>query len=53
MAKQLYLLLFEQYERLNENKPKEIYVDRSYRGPKIVSELAIHLPQTKKAITKA
>jgi transposase, IS5 family len=45
--------VIEQYERLNEKKPKEIYVDRGYRGPKIVSEVSIHVPQTKKTITKA
>ena len=42
--------VIEQYERINNKKPKEIYVDRGYRGPK---EVNIYVPQTKKEITKA
>jgi IS5 family transposase len=42
-----------QYERLKNKKPKEIFVDRGYRGPKQVSEVMIYAPQTQKDITKA
>ena len=45
--------VIEQYERINNKKPKEIYVDRGYRGPKEVNEVNIYVPQTKKEITKA
>jgi IS5 family transposase len=42
----------EQYERLTDKKPKAIYADRGYRGPKKVNEVAIHVPKIDKAITK-
>ncbi|MEP6726513.1 MAG: IS5 family transposase [Bacteroidota bacterium] len=45
--------VIEQYERINNKKPNEIYVDRGYRGPKEVNEVNIYVPQTKKEITKA
>lgn len=45
--------VIEQYERINNKKPKEIYVDRGYRGPKEVNEVNIYVPQRKKEITKA
>lgn len=45
--------VIQQYERLTDKKPKEIYVDRGYRGPKQVDEVNIYVPQTKKEITKA
>lgn len=45
--------VIEQYQRLTAKKPKEIYVDRGYRGPKQVKEVNIYVPQTKREITKA
>lgn len=42
----------EQYERLNDKKPKAIYADRGYRGPQKVSEVEIHVPKPNKNITK-
>ena len=45
--------VIKQYERLTDKKPKELYVDRGYRGPKQVSEVNIYVPQNKKEITKA
>lgn len=42
----------EQYERLNNKKPKAIYADRGYRGPQKVSEVEIHVPKPDKNITK-
>lgn len=42
----------EQYERLNDKKPKAIFADRGYRGPQKVSEVEIHVPKPNKNITK-
>lgn len=44
--------VLEQYERLTEKKPKEVYADRGYRGPKQVKEVAIKVPKPDKTITK-
>lgn len=44
--------VIEQYERLTDKKPKEIFVDRGYRGPQQVKDVNIYVPQTKKAISK-
>jgi transposase, IS5 family len=43
----------EQYERLKEKKPKAIFADRGYRGPKTVNEVTIYTPQTQSNISKA
>ena len=45
--------VLEQYERLNQKKPVEVYADRGYRGPKQVNEVAIKVPAPNKNITKA
>lgn len=45
--------VIEQYERLNEKKPKAIFTDRGYRGPKKVNEVNIHTPKPQVNITKA
>jgi len=45
--------VIDQYERLTDKKPKEIFVDRGYRGSQQVKDVNIYVPQTKKAITKA
>ncbi len=36
--------VLEQYERLNDRKPKEVYADRGYRGRKYVNDVAIRVP---------
>ena len=45
--------VIEQYERLKEKKPKSVYADRGYRGPKKVAEVEIHVPKVNHEITKA
>jgi len=45
--------VLEQYERINKKKPKEVYADRGYRGPKQVNNVAIKVPVFNKNITKA
>ncbi len=46
--------VLEQYERLNDRKPKEVYADRGYRGRKYVNDVAIREFQRQiKNITKA
>lgn len=42
----------EQYERLTENKAKNIFVDRGYRGPKAINETNICVPKLDKKITR-
>jgi IS5 family transposase len=42
----------EQYERLTERKAKNIFVDRGYRGPKMVNQTNICVPKPDKNITK-
>jgi len=44
--------VLEQYERLTERKPKEVYADRGYRGPKQVKQVSIKVPKPDKAISK-
>jgi IS5 family transposase len=41
----------EQYERLTERKAKNIFVDRGYRGPKMINQTAICVPKIDKNIT--
>ena len=45
--------VIEQYERLKEKKPKAIFADRGYRGPKTVNEVNIYTPKPQTNITKA
>ncbi|HQW16302.1 MAG TPA: IS5 family transposase [Niabella sp.] len=45
--------VLEQYERLMDRKPKEVYADRGYRGPKQVSNVAIKVPVPNKDLTKS
>lgn len=42
----------EQYERLNGELPKEVYVDRGYRGVKEYNGTKINTPKPDKNITK-
>jgi IS5 family transposase len=42
----------EQYERLTTQKAKNIFVDRGYRGPKIINQTNICVPKPDKNITK-
>jgi transposase, IS5 family len=44
--------VIEQYERLNQKKPRAIFTDRGYRGPKQVSDVIIHTPKPQANITK-
>lgn len=45
--------VIEQYERLKEKKPKAIFADRGYRGPKTVNEVNIYTPKPQTNISKA
>ncbi len=45
-------LALEQYQRLTDNKAKNIFVDRGYRGPKVINETVICTPKPDKNITK-
>ncbi len=45
--------VLEQYERINEKKPKQVYADRGYRGAKQVNNVAIKVPAPNKNISKA
>jgi len=45
--------VIEQYERLTQKKPKAIFADRGYRGPKTVKKVAIYTPKPQTDITKA
>lgn len=45
--------VIEQYERLKEKKPKVIFADRGYRGPKTVHNVNIYTPKPQTNITKA
>lgn len=45
--------VLEQYERLMDRQPKEVYADRGYRGPKQVNNVAIKVPARNKNITKS
>ena len=44
--------VLEQYERLNGKPPKEVFVDRGYRGIKEYKGAAIHVPKPDENITK-
>jgi IS5 family transposase len=43
--------VIKQYERLQEKKPKVIFADRGYRGPKKVNDVTIHTPKPQPNIT--
>jgi transposase, IS5 family len=45
--------VIEQYERLMNKSPKQIFLDRGYRGPKMINNTALHTPKPDKNITKA
>lgn len=45
--------VLEQYERLNGNEAKEVFVDRGYKGIKQYKASTIHVPIPDKNITKA
>lgn len=45
-------LALEQYERLTNNSAKYIFVDRGYRGPKVINEKNIYTPKPDKNISK-
>jgi hypothetical protein len=42
----------EQYERLNGEQPKEVFVDRGYRGTKEYKSAKINVPNPEKNISK-
>jgi len=44
--------VIEQYERLKEKRPKAIFADRGYRGPKTVNDVTIYTPKPQTNITK-
>lgn len=44
--------VLEQYERLNEGMPDEVFVDRGYRGIKEYKSTKIHVPKPDKNITQ-
>lgn len=46
-------LTLKQYERLGGTSAKNIYVDRGYRGIKVIGQTNIHVPKPDKQITKA
>jgi IS5 family transposase len=43
----------QQYERLTGKKAKDIFLDRGYRGPKIINQTNLHTPKPNPNITKA
>jgi len=45
--------VLEQYERLNDEQPKEVFVDRGYRGISEYKTTKIHVPKPDKNITKS
>jgi len=42
----------EQYERLVDKEAKNVFLDRGYRGPKMINNTALHIPKPDKNITK-
>jgi IS5 family transposase len=44
--------VLEQYERLNDNEAKEVFVDRGYKGIKEFKSTKIYVPKPDKNITK-
>ena len=45
-------LALQQYERLTNNKAKDIFLDRGYRGPKAINETTVCTPKPDKNISK-
>lgn len=45
--------VIEQYERLKAKKPKAIFADRGYRGPKKVNDVSVYTPKPQTNISKA
>jgi IS5 family transposase len=45
--------VLEQYERLNGRQPKEVFVDRGYKGIMQYKDAVIHVPKPNKNISKA
>ena len=45
-------LALEQHKRLTNTQAENIYLDRGYRGPKLVNGVNIHTPKPNKNITK-
>ena len=45
--------VLDQYERLNDKKPAEVYVDRGYQGITQYNGTAIRVPKTDKKISKS
>jgi IS5 family transposase len=45
--------VLEQYERLMGKEVKNIFLDRGYRGPKMINNTALHIPKPNKNITQA
>lgn len=41
----------QQYERLMNKEPKNIFLDRGYRGPKMINNTTLHTPKPDKNIT--
>jgi IS5 family transposase len=42
----------EQYERLMGKEAKDVFLDRGYRGPKMINNTTLHTPKPDKNITK-
>lgn len=45
--------VLEQYERITGKQPKEVFVDRGYKGIREYKNTAIHIPQPDKNISRA
>ncbi len=43
----------QQYERLTGKQAKDIFLDRGYRGPKIINQTNLHTPKPNPNITKS
>lgn len=43
----------QQYQRLTGKQPKNIFLDRGYRGPKTINETNLHTPKPNPKITKS
>lgn len=42
----------KQHERLTGKQPKAVFLDRGYRGPKMINETSLHTPKPDKKISK-
>ena len=43
----------QQYERLTGKQAKDVFLDRGYRGPKIINQTNLHTPKPNPLITKS